>query len=205
MGAPSAPAMVEVASANRQLIVLWSAPSSNGSTVTGFKLRYCDASGSCNPNTDTDWITRSLSGASRRTYTISSLTNDTQYRVQLLTTSRSKGDSDWSTDQSARAGGPSAPSTPRLTVGNMEITVTWSAPAKNHSDITRYEVAYCNDTDDDCTDGINWRSVFHTDLTDLSETLTSLTDGNNYKVRVRAENTQGSGAWSSSATARPTT
>ncbi|WP_419943626.1 fibronectin type III domain-containing protein [Candidatus Poriferisodalis sp.] len=205
IGAPSAPSTVEIASGNRQLIASWSAPSANGSAVTGFKLRYCAADGSCDPNTGTDWVTRNLSGATRRTYTVSSLTNDTQYTVELLTTSRREGDSEWSTAQSARAGGPNRPSAPRLMAGNAQITVTWSAPAKNHSEIVGYEVAYCNDTDTDCSDvgGAGWQVVSHSDLMELSTTLGTLTNGKSYRVRVRAQNTQGRGAWSSSASIRP--
>ena len=213
IGAPSAPATVEVASANRQLIVLWSAPSSNGSTVTGFKLRYCDASESCDPSTGTDWVTRTLSGASRRTYTISSLANDSQYRVQLLTTSRSKGDSVWSIEVSATAGGPNRPSTPRLTAGSGQITVAWTAPGANHSAITGYDLEYraCTATNSvptvlTCASNPTWGAWMRRtpSASDTMATIFSLISGTRYEVRLRAINSQDSGQWSPIARATPT-
>ena len=203
-----APPAIEVASGDRVLIVAWGTPKWNGATVTGFKVRYCDASGSCDPGTDSDWMTRNLSGATRRTYTISSLTNDTEYKVQLLTTSRSNGDSDWSAEDSAKAGAPNRPSTPSVRAGDAQIIVTWTAPRMNHSEITGYDVAHrictaatqqlCNSRP---TWG-EWTDAAHSG-TDTTFTIGSLTNGERYEVRVRAENTQGKGLWSSAARATP--
>ena len=204
-GKPDAPVMT-VTSGNRRLVVTWPAPNAKGSTVTGFKLRWCDdtASGTdCSSNYD-DWTTRSL-GSSTRTSTISGLTNGNSHKLEMLTTSRSHGDSVWTTESAATPGAPNAPSTPSLTAGpnSEEITVTWSLPAKNHSDITQYQVAYCNNTDGGCASGTWTAQNKSTGLADRRLTLASLTSGKSYKVRVRAENTQGWGAWSSTRTATP--
>jgi titin len=207
-GAPDAPT-VTLASGNRQLIVTWPRPNARGSTITSFQLRYCDngdAAKDCTSDYN-DWTTRTGIGASLTRYTISGLTNSNTHLVEMRTISRSHGESAWTSRATATPGAPSPPSAPRLTAGNTQITVMWTAPAMNHSPITEYEVAYCNDTDDDCSavGGAGWQTpVSHSDLTSLSTVLSSLTNGKTYRVRVRARNGQEWGAWSSTTTARPT-
>lgn len=207
IGTPGMPPDVEVASGNRQLIVSWGTPKWNGATVTGFKVRHCDTS-DC--DADTDWTTRTVSSASSRSYTISSgLTNDTSYKVEVLTSSSNKGDSTASTAITRKPGGPSRPSTPTLTPGNATISVRWTAPSKNHSDITSYDVEYreCTATQEICKTKPTWgdwltTNVAHTG-TETTATISSLTNGTRYQVRVRAGNTQGKGVWSSSASTTP--
>ena len=208
-GAPDEPTMT-LASGNRRLIVTWPRPNARGSTITSFQLRYCDGEDitkDCASDYD-DWTIRNGIGSGSTGYTISGLTNGNSHSVEMRTVSRSHGDSDWTSPATAAPGGPNPPSPPRLTRGNTEITVTWTEPAENHSAISSYDVAYCNYTDDDerCSAvGGDWQTpVSHTDLTSLSATLTSLTNGKSYRVRVRAENAQGKGAWSSAAAATPT-
>ncbi len=208
-GAPDAPTLT-LASGNRQLIVTWPRPNARGSTITSFQLRYCDDTDTTTDCTSdyNDWTTRTGIGSSSTRYTISGITNGNSHLVEMRTISRSHGESAWTSQETATPGAPNPPSAPRLTAGNTQITVTWTAPAKNHSDITQYEVAYCNDTDDDCSAvGTGWATntaVSHSDLTNLSTVLSSLTNGKTYRVRVRAQNAQGWGAWSSTPTSRPT-
>lgn len=213
IGAPSAPATVEIASGNRNLFVSWSAPNSNGSTVTGFRVRYCVTGGSCDVATGTDWVTRTGIGATSRNYTISSLTNTAQYDVQVLTISRNKGESDWSGVQSATAGGPNAPSQPRLTAGSGQIGVAWTAPNQGHTAITSYDVQYRACTATNAVTTVlhcnsnptwgDWQDNSHSGVT-ATDTISNLTSGTRYEVRVRARNDQGAGRWSPTARATPT-
>lgn len=206
-GTPDQPS-ITLASGNRQLIVTWPRPNARGSTITSFQLRFCDDGDTATDCSDRDeWTTRTGIGSSSTRYTISGLTNGNQHSVEMRTISRSHGESAWTSSETATPGAPNPPSISRLTAGNTEITVTWTAPAKNHSDIDAYEVAHCNDTDDDASDscaGDNWTPTSHSDLANRSLTLTSLINGKTYKVRVRARNAEGWGAWSSAATAKPT-
>ena len=205
VGKPSAPDTVTVSSGNARLIVSWNTPTDNGATVSGFKVRYCntgDANKDCYSDYD-DWSTKNVSGASTRTTTITGLTNGDSYDLEIATRSSNGGDSDWSSAGSGTPGAPNAPSAPSLSAGDGQITVTWTKPSKNHSEITQYEIAYCNNTDGDCTNG-NWSADYHSDTNSLSLTLTSLDNGKSYKVRVRASNDQGAGAWSSTSSATPT-
>ena len=204
VGKPSAPDTVEIASGNARLIVSWSAPTSNGATVNGFKLRYCntdDSNKDCYSDKD-DWTTVNVSGGSTRTKTVTGLTNGDNYDLEIATTSSNGGNSDWSSAGSAWPGGPNAPSTPTATAGDGQITVTWTAAVKNHSDITFYEIGYCNNTDGDCASGTWFTDTLWLPGT-LTLDLTGLDNGKSYKVRVRAQNNQGAGLWSSTATATP--
>ena len=211
-GAPDAPT-VTLASGNRRLLVTWPRPNARGSTITSFQLRYCDDDDNMKNCSDyEDWTTKTGIGSNSTSYTISGLVNGHRYFVDMRTISRSHGDSGWPFAEDptaaldATAGAPSRPSTPRLTPGDEQITVTWTAPAKNHSAITEYEVASCNDTDHDCSAAsARWATGVSSDgPTDLDVVLDSLMNGDTYKVRVRARNDQGWGVWSSAATARPT-
>ncbi len=212
IGAPDAPATVELASGSRALYVSWTAPVSNGATVTGFKVRYCISTGSCDPSTGTDWRTINVSGASRRTQTIGSLANDATYAVEVLTTSRSKGESSWSSQVTATAGGPNRVSTPRLAAGSRQIGVTWTAPGQNHSAITGYHIEYraCTATNSvttvlTCASNPTWgKWTRQTEGAVTTATILGLTSGTRYQVRVRAVNDQGAGQWSAVALATPT-
>jgi len=203
-GMPDEPSMT-LASGNQRLIVTWPRPNARGSTITSLQLRYCNnTANDCTSNYD-EWTTRTGIGSTSTSYTISGLTNGNSHLVEMRTLSRSHGNSAWTSQETGTPGGPNPPSTPRVTAGNTQITVTWAAPAINASTITRYEVAYCNDTDNDCPAvGGVWMTEIQSDPAVLNLTLDSLTNGDTYRVRVRAENGQGWGAWSSMATARPT-
>lgn len=214
-GTPAAPATVDLASGNRLLYVRWSTPDSMGATVTGFKVEWCDATQAGSPCTDgANWETRTLS-ASTRAYTISGLANEAAHEVRVITSSRAHGLSDPSAVESEEPGGPNAPAAPRLSAASQAITVSWTAAnVSGRSAVTAYEVAHCTDVDgdnsvaDDCTDSLdlpdaNWTEEPHSTLGDLSLQLTSLTNGNAYRVRVRAQNNEGWSRWSSWATATP--
>ena len=160
-GPPYAPDTVTLASGNGRLIVTWSAPTTNGATVSGFKVRHCDSDDNtkdCWSDYD-DWTTVTVSGATARSTTITGLTNNNLISVKVMTLSTVN--SEWTSSESGTPGGPNGPSTPSLSAGDQQITVTWTAPAKNHSDISQYEVGYCNHTDGDCADGI-WTNDTHT-------------------------------------------
>ena len=185
----------------------WFAPTDNGFAVTDYDVQYrkCTATPkSCDTNpTWGSWSSKSFTGTGTNT-TITGLTNGTAYQVQVRATN-SKGTGPWSTSAKATPSGkPSKPSTPTVTVGDTQLTVTWTAASDNGSEITRYDVYYCDNTDTNspCSDDANWYDSGHSDTT-LSATISSLTNGTAYKVRVRGVNNNGDGPWSSSVTRTP--
>ena len=220
IGRPSWPAKIEVASGNGNLFVTWSAPNSNGSTVTGYKIRYCDttdAAKDCFSDYD-DWEPRTgigaTIGATSRYYSISGLDNSHAYDVEMLTTSRSKGDSDWRAAERTTAGGPSQPSRPGLTARSGEISVSWNAPtSRGHTAITSYDVEHraCTATNSDmsvltCASNPTWGDWVVGDVSIMGRTATisNLVSGTRYEVRVRANNGQGAGRWSKADGTTPT-
>ena len=183
--------------------------------MTGFKVRYCLSTGSCDELADTNWTTRTVSGATRRTYTISGLTNGSNYKFQVRTTSSNKGDSAWSTVADEEAGGPDRISRLGLTTpASRQINVTWAAPRSYGDDITGYGVQYraCTATNGSTTvltcasnpTWGDWESSTHSGVSSTTNTITALTAGTKYQIRVRATNGRGNGQWSPLATATPT-
>ena len=88
---------------------------------------------------------------------------------------------------------PSAPSTPVLSAGNNEISVSWEAV----NGAVSYDVQYRRD---------NEAFQFHGGaVTGTSVTITGLNSNTQYYVRVRARNISGAGDWSNEAGVTTTT
>lgn len=90
----------------------------------------------------------------------------------------------------------SSPDAPILTgsEGSGQVTISWQEPANNGSAIDRYQI--------DRSVGSGW-STLSSSHTSRSYTDTGLTNGTSYTYRVRAHNSTGWGAWSSSLTLIP--
>ena len=95
-----------------------------------------------------------------------------------------------------------------VTAGSGKLDLSWTAPASNGSAITGYDVHYKTltaadqtGTGSDPTSG--WVEASHSG-TAASGSITSLTGGTAYDVRVRAKNTHGAGKWSDAQSGTPT-
>ena len=103
---------------------------------------------------------------------------------------------------------PDAPSPPVLTPGDRQIAVSWSEPSGNGLNVSGYGVQYraCTATSDDdppeCQTWASWRTRTHSG-TGTTTDITSLANGTEYEVRVRARNTTGFGPWSTASSATP--
>ena len=84
------------------------------------------------------------------------------------------------------------------TSGAGQLLVNWEVPNSNGSDLDGYTIQHKRTTE-------NWSSAVAVTAaaTATSATISSLTDGLQRNVRVRAENGQGDGSWSSILTAYP--
>ena len=128
--------------------------------------------------------------------TITNLTNGTQYYVRV-TASNAAGESPASAQTSATpAAAPGAPTNLRATAGNAQVEVSWTAV----SGATRYTVYYSESSISDITAS----SVRSVSATVNSATVTNLTNGTLYYVRVTATTAGGESAASSEASATPT-
>ena len=215
---PGVPTALTLTVKHRSLGVSWTAPSGNGgSALTGYKVQYRvkDTNETQTGDQPGDWQSHSHSGTGT-TATIGSLTNGTAYQVQVRATNRS-GDSSWTASTAATpANVPAAPAAPTLTKGAQQLTVAWDEPATNGAAITDYDVAYraCTATDSDtsvltCATNPTWdddwtdRTGETASDTATSVTITGLTNGTAYQVRVQASNSQGDSGWSTAASAAP--
>ena len=192
--APATPSAPTLTPGDRSLAVSWTAPANNGSAITDYDVRY---------STDgSNWTeTPDNTPSAATSTTIGSLTNDTEYQVQVRATN-AVGNSSWSASAratpAAPATAPSAPSAPTLTAGDRSLAVSWSAPNDGGSAITDYDVRYSSDGGNTWTE---WNA--NNTGTNRTATITNLTEGTEYQVQVRAANTHGDGPWSESASATP--
>ena len=186
-GQPSAPT-VTVASGS-SLSVSWTAPTNNGTAITGYDLRYQRTSAS-------SWTSHDFTGTGTST-TITGLTAGVMYRVQVRAgNAAGKGDySPWGSGTPDEV--PGRPAAPTVTVASgSSLRVSWTAPANDGTAIKEYDVQYKR------TSASGWADHDFTG-TGRSTTITGLTPGVTYHVKVRAGNDAGKGSYSPSATGTP--
>jgi hypothetical protein len=127
--------------------------------------------------------------------TISSLTAGTTYNIRVYSNSRSDGLGQTNIPLSisyTHATVPNAPTGVSGTAGNAQVSLTWTAPSNNGSNITGYRVRHSSNG------GSTWSSPISTGSTSTSYTVTGLTNGTSYIFQVLAINAIGDGPWSAS-------
>ena len=97
---------------------------------------------------------------------------------------------------------PSAPAAPVLQTRNAALAVSWTAPADDGgSAITDYDLRY---REKPASGDPAWTQLDDTTAsTATTATITGLTNGTEYEVQVRAQNANGEGPWSPTATETP--
>ena len=187
---PDAPARPNISEGDEQLTVSWTEPDDNGAAITRYGMHY-KASGA------TSWTTHSLANAGTSTSTtITGLTNGTTYLLQVRAHNAVGPSAFSATARGTPRDEPDAPAKPALTPGNTQLSVSWTAPDGNGASIDEYEVEHKRNVASVTT----WSERT---VTGTSATLTGLTNGLEYVVRVRAHNEAGWSGWSATATARP--
>ena len=191
-GTPVRPVVETPTAKHQALQVTWAEPlSDNGSTVTGYGLRY--RARSSGPWTAWPHATTAV------TTRITGLVDDTEYEVQVRARN-GHGNGFWSTSVTGtpEPQAPDAPDAPTLTAGDHKVIVDWSPPADNGSAISDYDVRHCSA---DCDREDSWTSLPDTtDSTALPVVIGGLTVGTTYRVQVRAQNSLGTGPWSVTST-----
>jgi len=182
-GVPTAPAIASVVAGNAQLAVSWAAPvSTGGSPITEYVVKYSSNGGST-------WTTFVRPASTALACTVTGLTNGTPYVFKVVA-KNAVGISLPSAN--------SAPATPAATVtgsptsvvavsGNAQLAVTWTAPASTGgSNITDYLVKYSSNG------GSTWTTFTDPVSTATACTVTGLTNGTAYVIKVIAKNAVGS-------------
>ena len=191
---PTAPLSVVATPGNASISLNWTAPSSNGGTaITDYEVEYSTNGGST-------WFSFINGTSTATSASITSLTNGTSYtfRVSAVNSAGMGVASVWSTSVAPRTV-PSAPTNLAISSGAGSIDVSWSAASSGGSTITDFIVEYS-------TDGSSWITFNDGLSTSTSTTITGLTNGTPYYVRVSAVNVAGSStAVVSGSTATPKT
>lgn len=193
---PGPPGTPNVVAADQEVRVSWTAPTSGGGGVSGYRVTlstsstgtYSAAGGTCTPGT--------TSVSSALTCTASGLTNGLTYYFRVAAINADgTGEASASSAGATPAGVPGGPDAPTVTAGDTTATLTWSAPSSGGTAITGYTVQ---------------RSLFGGTYADqpgctglavvLTCTATGLVNGSQVTFRVAARNAAGLGPWSTAST-----
>ena len=185
-GVPSAPTGVSGSPADSSVNLVWTAPSTTGSSaISGYTVQR-----SVSPYSS--WTTASMCTGTSTSCTITGLTNGTAYKFQVLATN-SSGNSAYSAASLAITpeGPPGAPTISSVTGGDGSLEVTFTAGTSTLA-ITNYEYSI--------NAGSSWVSA--ADATSPI-TISGLVNGTTYSVLLRGVSASGSGTASSPVSGTP--
>jgi titin len=188
-GLASAPTNLVANSADQQLSLTWTAPSSNGgAAISGYRIET---------STDgSNWVVAVDTAGPATGAVIGGLTNGTSYSVRVSAITFAGVGAASATTTAIPSAVPSRPGTPVAVAGDAQVQLSWSAPSQSGgASITGYIVEMSSDG------GMTW-SVATTSLT-TTATVTGLVNGAPYAFRVRASNVAGASLPSLLAPATP--
>ena len=173
-------------------------PAANGASITDYDVRYCDDSTGCDVSTEWTELNDSGSNATSTatTASITGLTNDTDYQVQVRA-GNSVGDGAWSgsTKATPTAQKPSAPAAPTLTYSDESLSAL--SGLRRPTTGRRSLITTCGIATDStgCANDSDWTPLNDTGnnstSTATTATISSLTNGTDYQVQVRGGQQRG--------------
>ena len=200
---PGAPGSFTASRGNGEVTLSWSEADANGSAVEFYQTRYKTTTG----GSWSTWSKVSGDGSARRG-TVGSLTNGTAYSFQVRARN-GVGFGSTATQSATPATKPGKPTGVSVTTtGSQSLSVSWTAPSDNGgSALTGAQVQYCKTNEVPACDMgyVSWGSTSVSGASTTTASLTGLSSGTGYTVRVRAKNGVGSGSWSTRATGRTRT
>lgn len=186
---PSAPSSLAASATSTSSVITWTAPSNGGAAITDYVIEY-------RLSTVTDWTVVEDGVSTSTSYTLTGLSNGSVYNIRVKAIN-SEGSSSYASVNASPRTIPDAPAAPTITASNTSLTVSWTAPYNGGSAITGYTLQYKLAT------AGSWTTVDPGNVT--SRTLTSLTNGSAYEVKVLAKNAAGSSSYSSVSSGTPRT
>ena len=192
---PDRPAAPTATATTSQVVLDWADPASNvqNNDITGYRILRKVSGGSLGTY-------RENTGNNDTTFTDSIVTEGTTYIYRVVAIN-SFGESARSPFVSITVPettvADTVPEAPVLTlaVDDAELDLSWTEPDDGGDDITGYEYAYKT------ASASTWSTAVST--TNRTASISSLTNGTSYNVRVRAINSVGNSDWSSVQSATP--
>ena len=180
---PGKPTAVVAVRGNASLAVTWTAPANiGGSAITNYLVKYSSNGGST-------WTNFVHPVSTVPSLTVTGLTNGTAYVIKVI--ARNAVGISLPSANSTPATPATVPGIPTAVVavrGNASLAVTWTAPASTSgSNITDYLVKYSSNG------GSTWTTFRDPVSTATSCTVTGLTNGRSYVIKVIAKNAVGIG------------
>lgn len=178
--------------ANASANVTWSTPASTGgASITDYVIEYKLSSAGT-------WTLVNDGVGTGTSYNLTGLSNGSTYNVRVSAVNSEGAGATASVNSTPRTI-PDVPAAPTVTPGSTTLAVSWTAPYNGGSSITGYTVQY------KLSSAGSWTTVTPSPATNTSVTISSLTNGSAYDVKVLATNAAGSSAYSSTTSATPRT
>ena len=186
---PGKPGISPLEAGDGSLKVTWTAPDDGVATITGYTVKWQESEEYYDYSTfppPTSTLSTYDADADDTSYTITGLTNGTEYRVHVIAKNESGG-TESNGEFGTPMGIPNAPNNLQVAPGNEKLTLTWEAPtAKEGVTVTGYYKVQWKDSS--VADWDSPTGVTEVSVSGLTSEITGLTNGTTYDVRVRADN-----------------
>ena len=183
---PGKPGISPLEAGDGSLKVTWTAPDDGVATITGYTVKWQESEEHHDYSTFPPPTSTYDADADDTSYTITGLTNGTEYRVHVIAKNESGG-TESNGEFGTPMGIPNAPNNLQIAPGNEKLTLTWEAPtAKEGVTVTGYYKVQWKDSS--VADWDSPTGVTEVSVSGLTSEITGLTNGTTYDVRVRADN-----------------
>lgn len=179
---PSTPTSLVATHGDTQVSVAFTAGSNGGASISNYQY-----------STDNGSTFQAFSPAQASSpVVITGLTNGTSYDIKLKAVNLNGTSSASSTVSSTPSKVPDVPTNLSYTTGDTQVSIAFTAPSDNGAAITNYQYS---------TNGGSSYQAFSPAQTSSPVTISGLTNGTSYSIKLKAVNLNGAGSASSAVTA----